>query len=112
MNGGAAVAPLAIDQHMTMTDQLACCPDRRRKPGTVDDIIQPPFQQLQQFALRQADLETQIPQQPRAAGEWERIVLVWSTVTGSRLLCRLPWFLAYLERLTAAGMRIPSSVPM
>ena len=38
--------------------------------------------------------------EPRPFSEHARIVLVWTTFTGSRLLCRMPWFLRYLERMS------------
>jgi phosphatidylserine decarboxylase len=36
--------------------------------------------------------------EPRRPVERLQITLVWGTVTGSRILCRTPWFLRYLER--------------
>jgi len=42
--------------------------------------------------------------EPRPFAEQLQIILVWGTVTGSWLLCRIPWFLRYLqERSIRAG---------
>jgi phosphatidylserine decarboxylase len=40
--------------------------------------------------------------EPRPFGEHARIVVAWTTITGSRVLCRTRWFLRYLGRATIA----------
>jgi phosphatidylserine decarboxylase len=40
--------------------------------------------------------------EPRPFGEHARIVLVWTTIVGSRVLCRTPSFLRYLQRASIA----------
>ncbi|CFR82629.1 Uncharacterised protein [Mycobacterium tuberculosis] len=46
----------AVDVEMPVADQLASHPPGARQPGTVDDVVQPAFEDLQQFFTRLAGL--------------------------------------------------------